>query len=186
MTCIVGIVHEGRVYVGGDAMITATYSGTAMDADASRSPKVFKVGGVVIGWAGSPRLGQLLEHALTLPPLPSDDSGVSRWMAREFVDAVRACTKDGGHARNDMGEEQNGGAYLVGVASRLFQVNADYSLHESTRGYDAAGTGRWVALGALAVLSAERIPPRTKLTRALHAAASVVPSVGGPFTVLSA
>jgi len=71
MTCIVGIQHDGRVYIGGDSAGVAGYSITSR-ADA----KVFTVGPYVMGFTSSFRMGQLLRYGLKAPKPPVVGSAV--------------------------------------------------------------------------------------------------------------
>ncbi|MFE2420722.1 hypothetical protein [Streptomyces hokutonensis] len=45
-------------------------------------------------------------------------------MATRFINAVRACLKEGGWARKDSEQEQ-AGVFLVGIHGRLFEVHDD-------------------------------------------------------------
>jgi hypothetical protein len=55
MTCIVGIVENGKVYMGGDAAGVNGYS-----VRVRKDPKLFKVGEFLFGYTSSFRMGQLL------------------------------------------------------------------------------------------------------------------------------
>ena len=61
MTCVIGLEHKGEVYIGADSAAT---SGWAVSA--TRLPKVFLVNEFLIGYAGSFRMGQLLQHKLQI------------------------------------------------------------------------------------------------------------------------
>jgi hypothetical protein len=97
-----------------------------------------------MGFTTSFRMGQLLHHAFKAPKPKGD---LARFMATVFVDALRACLKDGGWARKDPEQEQ-AGTFLVGVPGRLFAVHDDYQIAEPAGGYAAVGCGGDLALGA--------------------------------------
>ena len=59
MTCIVGLEHDGKVYMGGDSAAVG-----GMDVYPSRIPKVFQAGRYLIGYTTSFRMGQLLQYGL--------------------------------------------------------------------------------------------------------------------------
>ena len=176
MTAIVGLVHNGVVYVGGDS---AGVDGFAITVRADA--KVFRNGGYVFGFTTSFRMGQLIRYALE-PPEPEGE--LERFMSTTFVDAVRACLKDGGWARRD-NEREEGGTFLVGVQGRLFAVHDDYQVAEAADGYAAVGCGDQVALGALYATESIRIRPERRVRVALEAAERFNAGVCAPFVILS-
>jgi hypothetical protein len=172
MTCIVGVAHQGVVYLGGDS---AGIAGRNLDIRAD--PKVFRVGEFVMGFTDSFRMGQLLQHAFVPPPLVEGQE-LHRYMVTAFVDALRTMFKDKGFARDDNGTE-SAGTFLVGVRGRLFAVCSDYQVGENAFGFDAVGCGEAPAKGALFATS--RLSPYARLTRALKAAEQFNTGVRGPF-----
>lgn len=187
MTCIVGLEHAGKVWIGGDAAGTAPET---FEVRERKGAKVFRVGrpgkaGYIIGYTTSFRMGDLLHFALKPPMPPTDPDRLDAFMATRFVDAVRACLKEGGFAKADGPEE--GGQFLVGVRGRLYAVEADYSIGRNSLGYDAVGSGSDVAMGAMFALSSSgKLDPGKALTCALDAAARLNASVRPPFTLLCA
>ena len=99
MTCIVGLVDDCKVYIGGDsaAISTPPYHDLVVRAD----EKVFRNGPFVIGFTSSYRMGQLLRYKLLPPRLVLAHGDLHRFMATAFVDAVRDCLQRGGYARNE-------------------------------------------------------------------------------------
>lgn len=177
MTCIVGLVHEARVYIGGDSAAVSGWDLTVR-ADA----KVFKRGPFVMGFTTSFRMGQLLRYRLEIPKRP-EGMALDEYMATLFVDASRQCLKDGGQAKRE-NEVEEGGSFLVGHEGRLFHVAADYQVGEAVDGFTAVGTGADSARGSLFASSLRR--PRPRVEQALAAAERFNAAVRGPFTVLSA
>jgi ATP-dependent protease HslVU (ClpYQ) peptidase subunit len=175
MTAIVGLVHDGCVYIGGDSAGVDGYSLTVR-ADG----KVFRNGLFLFGFTTSFRMGQLIRYALE-PPSPEGD--LEHFMAVSFVDAVRSCLKEGGWARKD-NEREEGGTFLVGVAGRLFAVHEDYQVAEAADGYAAVGSGEQVALGALYATADTDMEPGERVLVALRAAERFNAGVRGPFVCL--
>ncbi|MGW6292457.1 hypothetical protein [Streptomyces sp. NPDC055058] len=173
MTAIVGIVHDGTVYLGGDSAGVAGYALTVR-AD----HKVFRTGPYVLGFTSSFRMGQLLRYAFA-PPAP-DGGDLARFMATTFVDAVRDTLKAGGWLRKDS-EQEEGGTFLVGVRGRLFRVAGDFQVGEAADGYDAVGCGDELALGALFATARLGLAPRDRLRCALSAAERFSAGVRRPF-----
>jgi hypothetical protein len=174
MTIIAGLVHDGTVYIGGDS---AGLSGYMLTSRADE--KVFRIGDYVIGFTSSFRMGQLLRYSLS-PPIPPK-SGLPRFMATKFVDAVRKCLADGGWVKKES-EREDGGTFLVGVGGRLFRVENDFQVGENIDKYDAVGCAEDVALGAFAVTDGD---PAKRLRRVLAAAERHSGGVRSPFKVVA-
>lgn len=179
MTCIVGLIHDGTVYIGGDSAGIAGYSLTVRADE-----KVFANGPFLMGFTTSFRMGQLLRYKLTPPTHPYVEPGqlmdVPKYMVTCFIDAVRECLKAGGYAEK-LNEQESGGKFLVGYSGRLFIIDSDYQVGESLDGYAAVGCGADIALGALhATMTVE---PRTRVMRALAAAERHSAGVRGPFVI---
>lgn len=174
MTCIAGLVHNGRVYIGADSAGIGGW-----DLTIRADEKAFTTGPYVMGFTDSFRMGQLLRYSLT-PPEPTED--LQRFMVTAFVDAVRGCLKAGGYARKE-NEQESGGAFLVGVRGSLFVVCGDYQVAEPADQMAAVGCGAQVALGAL--YATQWSPePGNRLDTALRAAERLSAGVRGPFTIV--
>ncbi|WP_433233811.1 hypothetical protein [Actinomadura nitritigenes] len=175
MTAIAGLVHDGRVHLGGDSAGVGGYALTVR-ADA----KVFANGPYVMGFTTSFRMGQLLRWSLEAPHPKGD---LEKFMSTVFVDAVRETLKDGGWLRKDS-EREGGGTFLVGVRGRLFTIESDFQVGEAADGYAAVGCGHDLALGALYATSGQR-KPRRRLRLALEAAERFSAGVRGPFAYVA-
>lgn len=179
MTCIIGLVEKGKVYIGGDSVgaNVRTYQTIIR-----RDRKVFKNGEFVIGFTSSFRMGQLLQYAFS-PPKRHPDQDVFTYMATVFVNAVRDCFKTGGFAEKH-NDAESGGMFLVGYQGRLFSIDSDYHVGEAASGFDACGCGESIALGAMYV--SEGTPAKKRILDALAAAERYSGYVRGPFHVEAA
>lgn len=177
MTCIVGLVEGGVVYMGGDS---AGIEGYALAV--RKDPKVFKKGPAVIGYTSSFRMGQLLRYKLDLPDGHTGD--LFEWMCSTFVDQVRDVLAEGGYAKKENNVE-HGGRFLVGLHGRLFMVDSDYEVSERAHTFDAVGCGADVALGSLFTSSSAVGVPAHRVRRALCAAEEFSAGVRHPFTILN-
>lgn len=175
MTCIVGVEHGGRVWIGGDSAGVAGYSITSR-ADS----KVFRNGPYVMGFTSSFRMGQLLRWKLEPPKPPKEPEYLECFMSTEFVDAVRKCLSSGGYAAKK-NEVEEGGTFLVGVKGVLFTVESDFQVGLNHDGYDAVGCGQDLALGSL--FTTVGVKPKARVKAALMAAAHHSAGVAGPFVV---
>ena len=82
MTCIVGLLHDNSVYIGGDSAGVADYSLTVRADE-----KVFVNDGFIMGFTKSFRMGQLLRYCFKPPPY-HPDSDLDEYMVKDFVNAV--------------------------------------------------------------------------------------------------
>lgn len=178
MTCIVGIVSDGKVFVGGDSAAAEGW-----EVRPTQLKKVFRLGKLVIGYTSSFRMGQILQYHLNVPPEKKDDKDDLAYMASTFAEAVRSCLKDFGFSKVSENQEE-GGTFLVGYKGKLYCVHSDFQVNEMIDGMDAVGCGRQYALGAMRVL--EHLPPEERITRALEVAAYFSAAVLSPFVVLEA
>lgn len=172
MTCIVGIVHDGKVLIGADSAGSNGYS-----ISNRKDVKVFKNGDFVIGCTSSFRMIQLLQFMLR-PPRRHPDTDVMKFMVTEFAEAVRGCFKAGGFAQTDNNADK-GGTFLVGYEGRLFCMQSDFQVAESADGFDACGCGQDVALGVMH--SNTHLDPKARVLKSLETAAYFSCGVRGPF-----
>lgn len=179
MTCIVGVKTTSGVMLGGDTLGVSGYDGTVR-ADG----KVFNLTGqVACGFTSSYRMGQILEHHVTVPPFKRGED-LFAWAVREFVPAVRDAFKEHGYTKVDNNRESSG-AFLLAVRDRLFRVEDDFQVAEAADGFDSCGCGQSYALGAIEALRHQpqfKSKPQEVLRGALAIAAKFSIGVGGPFT----
>ena len=175
MTCIVGLVHEGVVYIGGDS---AGVAGLSLTVRADE--KVFQNGEFLMGFTTSFRMGQLLRYSLE-PPRRHPDDDIHQYMVVGFVNAVRECLKAGGYA-SKKDDVESAGTFLVGYQGRLFEIESDYQVGIPGDGYAAVGSGQDIARGALFATQGQE--PRQRVLTALQAAERFSAGVRGPFHIL--
>ena len=180
MTAIVGLVSDGRVYIGGDS--AGVDSGLSLAVRAGS--KVFRNGKYLFGFTTSFRMGQLIRHALQPPKPPRAPAQLDRFMSTTFIDAIRDCLKTGGWVRRENDREE-GGTFLVGVRGRLYSVEEDFQVGQTADGYAAVGSGAAVALGALYATALTPMSPKKRVKVALRAAERFNAGVRGPFVCLS-
>lgn len=174
MTCIAGLVHKGKVYIGGDS--AGVYGlGLVVRSD----EKVFRRGEFLMGFTSSFRMGQLLRFSLECKQQTDKDDYA--FMCTKFIDAVRACLKAGGYATMKDGAE-SGGGFLVGYRGSLYEVCSDYQVGILADGYAAIGCGEAIAQGSL--YSTAKMPPKQRILTALRAAERHSAGVRGPFLVM--
>lgn len=174
MTCIVGIVHKKKVYIGGDSAGVSNY-----DITVRADSKVFTNKDFIFGFTSSFRMGQLLRYSF-VPPTRNKHQDVYEYMVTEFVDGVRNCLTAGGYAKKN-NEVETGGTFLVGYHGRLFSVQSDYQVAENVLPYEAVGCGESYALGSL--FTTELKQPTSRIKLALSAAEQFSAGVCSPFRI---
>lgn len=147
MTCIVGLVRDGQVYLGGDsASVSDNRCITIV-----KNPKVFRKGEFVMGYTSSWRMGQLIQYHF-IPPQRDLQQDLMEYMVMNFIDGIRRLFKEGGWAKIENNQE-HGGSFLVGYQGRLFTIHGDYQVAESANPYDSVGCGSNIALGVMFALT---------------------------------
>lgn len=181
MTCIVGLKHGKKIFIGGDSAAVCGYEVTPR-----KDAKVFVRDGVAFGCAGSFRMRDLVRYSLEIPELRRGEN-LNEYMCVDFVDSLRACFTAGGHMRKD-NEQERGACLLVGIRGRLFHIAWDYQVGENSAPYSAIGCADQIALGAMTQLVplGKGVTPERAIRRALSAAALFNGGVCAPFKVVSA
>jgi hypothetical protein len=183
LTCIAGIVSNGVVYIGGDS------AGIAGDSLRHRKDeKVFllenNLDKMAFGFTTSFRMGQLLRYGFKVPDQPRNMDDME-YLCTLFIDSIRNCFKNGGwlEKRNDM---ECGGTFLMGYRGKLYYIGSDFQVGETNNSFDAVGSGREVAIGALHVLSnMNSFTVEEKIIKSLEAAEQYNSAVAGPFKIVS-
>jgi 20S proteasome alpha/beta subunit len=177
LTCIAGLVNDGKVWIAGDSA-ASNGQNVAIRADT----KVFTIGPYVMGFTSSFRMGQLLRYSLKIGE--PDTWDVDRFMATTFMDAIRDTLRTGGWIKATESRE-SGGTFLVGIGGQLYTVQDDFQIGHTFNDYAAVGSGYLAALGSLHTSDGLIADPKERLTAALTAAADHVSGVAAPFVVLS-
>ena len=177
MTCIVALEHAGAAWIGSDS-----FMGSADVRDQTDRPKFFARAGMAIGFAGSFRGAQLIEHRVQFRPIKTGEDA-QRYLVVEVARKIRSSFSREGAAIRTIGEADSHDAeMLVCLQGQVWTIQDDYSVIRSAHGFAAIGAGQLFALGALAA-SSPKAAPRARLMAALRAAAKLSPQVSGPFHV---
>lgn len=175
MTCIVGIVSAGDVWIGADS---ETSSGWSRFQDGV--PKVYRLLDFLIAQSGPVRLSNILRYQF----LPPDDTANDQlgYMVGLFVPALRKLYRENGALKvEDSLESVDSGKIMVGYRGQLFEIDTDFSVVSHARGYNAIGIGEEYALGAL--FATEDLPPQARIHLALSASMKHSMGVYEPFVI---
>jgi hypothetical protein len=182
----VGLVHEGRVWLGGDAAasdhdgLTVTYA----------APKVFRRGHLLLGCVESFRMRDLLEHQFQVPAFRKGQD-TEDYIFRIVLEEIRRTFTAGGYVLDEDTEDEDdfmpSGAILLGFHGRLFTVDWDYHIGEVRDRFMAIGAGAAYALGSLHVTHelGQQLTPRARVTNALKVSAHYCGTVRPPFRIVS-
>lgn len=187
MTCIVGLVQDGEVWIGGDSA-SSNESGVDIRSD----KKIFTLRSrtegqeYLIGFANSYRMGQIIQYhtQIPYPAYRTPDKELDGYMVRTFCSSIEAAFKKNNYVSS---EEDQGptGDFLVGIKGHLYQISSDMSIARFDCNYTAVGSGAEYALGALHALKGYDVMPEERVKMALEAAEEHSPSVRRPFILLS-
>lgn len=185
MTCIIGLEHKGKVWIGGDGV---AFLENSLGLRHRLDPKVFTVQEVLFGFTSSFRLGQLLRFSLAIPPQAAECDDFE-YLCTDFINAVRECLKIGGFATLADNEEEDqqgerGGFFLIGYKGRLYNIQNDYQVGIPRLPFDALGCGEDYALGSLLTTQGQKIGPQKRITLAFTAATYFSAAVAPPFSII--
>lgn len=182
MTCVVGLVKDGVVYIGADSLGSNNLSKTVRN-----DKKVFKMKDTnkgVIGFAGSYRIGQLLMYSTGLIDSRDEPNIDHEYLVTKTIPKVSNILNQGGCEINNSGEKE-GGVFLLGYNDKLYGVYSDYQVSESSYSYNAIGSGSLHAMGSLFSTEGLNMTPQERIVKALQSAQEFARGVQAPFYILN-
>jgi ATP-dependent protease HslVU (ClpYQ) peptidase subunit len=169
MTCIVALKENGKIYFGADKALSDSYTMRRMSYN-----KIFKKGKYIIGYTGSPRMGQLLEHSIELPDPP--EGGIDlHFMISLFIESVRKGFKEYGFSEIENNKEK-GGTFIIGVDGEIFKVYSDFQVSTFENNFVCCGSGDDFAEAVMEVMK-DILPPKERIAKAIEIAGKFVMSV---------
>jgi hypothetical protein len=187
MSVVVGIQHNGIVYVGADSQST----GGSGDQYTRLDKKIFLSCGYIMGVVGSSRIAQLLKTATNIPQLPATLKSATeaeldgtklfeaeKFFVTKFVPHLKQLFTDFGteHDADDASD------ILVAIGPWMVVIETDWQVGIYADKYIAIGSGSGPSLGSLA--STENVDPEQRLHLALQASAKHTNTVSAPFYML--
>lgn len=186
MTCIVGVVEDGVVWLGADscAGTTGTY-----DHYPIKEPKLLYCEGTPVadsvlgGYSGSFRFGQLMAHHFIMPTERDTSADALGYLVGTFLSAVRKTLQAHKFLHLEDGVESvpDDAQFLFASHGRLWVMQSDFAVIESLHGEDAIGCGMAYALGSLHGTRSFEITALERVELALKAAAERSAYVQPPF-----
>lgn len=183
MTCIIGYMAGGKIYMGGDSAVITKSGDSAIIRTMTEPPKVFKTGEWLIGFSGTPRFGQILRDCFHPTPIGTSED-VVKYLTETFVKELIE-TLD----KLKYLEIRNGEAscypFLIGTQGRIFKIGTDLVALEVKDDFTAIGSGEEFALGALDALeNYSNLTVKQRIANALRITAKYHPYVREPFTII--
>ena len=176
MTVIVGLKHNGNIYIGGDSAGVRGY-----EIRQRNDTKVFIKGSFIFGYTTSFRMGQILRFAFE-PPKRKNGTDIFEYMCTSFINELRKTFKNHGFFKNDHGTDQ-GGEFIVGYASRLFSIESDFQVAEIVDDFTACGCAHDLAMGSMFSTKDLIKDPNERILMALKAAERYSSAVSMPFVI---
>ena len=168
MTCVVGLSHKGKLYLGADCLGSTSHGDKLRRID----KKVFRNNDILIGISGSFRVRDLLMYA----DIPKIEYPLDKYMRTTFVNFIR-----------QLFEKVDGDfSLIIGIEGKLYTVYSDYQVEESRFPFMSIGSGCQTALGTLYSLHKmkSKLHPKKKIKLALDAAAEFTTTVSAPHVFL--
>jgi len=183
MSCIIGVIHQDKVYAGADSLAAQNEDGSK---GITKDEKLFIKNGLLIGSVGVPRVQQIIKYNMTFPKY---EKGVDpfKYIVNKFVVKLQECLRKHGSVSNGS-DIQNFGetVIMVGIKipePRLFIVCSNFQVEEECNPYMAIGSGEKYALGSLHATGriVKHWGPTQRIGLALEAAEKFNNTVGKPF-----
>ena len=173
MTCIVALRHEDKIFMAGDR--GASNDGNILSLD---SPKVWKVGPYLIGYAGSMD-GDRIRH--NFKPTPPTIKDTDKYMHTKFIKELREFYNEFWIDTSKEGDL----SLILAVRNEIYEHSSgDMSLSKYTLPYLSAGSGSEYAYGVLYATDKQK-NARNRVQQAVSAAIKFSPSCMGPVDIVS-
>lgn len=182
MTCIVALVENGVVYMGADSLGSNGHTKTVR-----KDKKLFKLkdtDSALLGFTSSYRMGQLLMYASGLIDKRDEPNIDHEYLVTKFIPNIIHLFENGGYNRNHSGEKK-GWTFLLAYKDKLYNIQSDYQVGESSLNYDACGSGEDHALGSLHSTEGLDLTPQERIVKALKAAQEFGVGVQAPFYIMN-
>jgi ATP-dependent protease HslVU (ClpYQ) peptidase subunit len=174
MTCIVGLVENGKVYIGGDSLITQkSYS------QSIKKQKVFIKDNILFGCSGIAKSVQHFRFKFKIPDQKSTENDL-KYLCFTFIEELSKSFCGAGINPDDYP------CILVGFNGHLYKIGEDLVVTESCDNFNSCGCGSTLAVAAMKALNDHtKLTPKLKIQETLKVAAHFNKSVQKPFDILS-
>jgi ATP-dependent protease HslVU (ClpYQ) peptidase subunit len=182
MTVVIGLKHNGAVWIGADSRVTDN-DGTKFDLDSSLDSKIIKLNHFVIGFAGDLSAKSYMESFISTRKGVKSTKITDKNSVMKFFLAFRWFLK------NDVGLDESEVSkievsWLIATKDRLF-VSDEYNAILEFNSFCTIGTGASASRAVLEYLDLYEpsMEPEKKLARAYQVAVRHNASCGGHMEV---
>jgi ATP-dependent protease HslVU (ClpYQ) peptidase subunit len=181
MTCIIGYKDKENVYMGGDRCISDTNS-----KDSNFHSKVFKKYNILFGFCGCLRIPQLIKYKFSPPDLKVGQD-LDEYIYTDFIDTLINLLESNksSYSNDNVASMDNETTIMVGIGNKLFCIEDNYQIIESSNNYYAIGNGREHAIGCLYGIDNTKLTIEKKILKALECSAEFSVGVRGPFDIIN-
>jgi 20S proteasome alpha/beta subunit len=166
MTCIAGIMKDGKVHLAGERGASQDNYIVSID-----KPKIWKSGPYIFGYAGTFD-AQIIQYNF-IPPVP--EGNLDKFMHGKFLKSLKAFYNEW-----DIGGKDSEISLLIGIKGKLYEHEAEgFTMISYDRDYVAIGSGADYAIGSLHATQNHKDPKR-RLALALDCAIKFSTSCIGP------
>lgn len=185
MSCVIGLVTEDGVLLGSDSgasdgniIVSSNQSKLFVREVLGTHGQKIRIG---IGAVGSIKAGMVLAHKFSPPDIL--DAKPDEYVMAELVPVIEKLFRENGVIDEKCAQHSDGTMLLVAVLNNLYYVGEDFGVISNSNGYDAIGSARELALGAICALLQVDTPPKMTVEVALNAAAMLTAFVEYPFEI---
>lgn len=172
MTAIIGLEHDGKVYIGADS---AAVSKEQYIIDICAEKKIFKNKNFIFGGAGSFRLMQITQYTFD-PPFHKKHLSDMKYLCGPFIKQFMKTVDEDQYELN--------GQLLMGYKGKLYCIQNDFHISSLAESFCSIGIGSQFAIGAMASNVGIK-DPKERILQALKVSEKFCAGVCGPFHVMS-
>lgn len=181
MTCIIALKENDYIYLAGDsAAVDDNYS-----INQIKDGKLFKNGDMYFGFAGSFRMGQLLQHVFK-PPKHKPHKTDLQYMCSDFIAALQKCfEKNGFDGESDSKRKQNDGDFIVIYNNNIYVIDDEFQVLQFAQNFTSVGIGECFANASLYTSSViGGIDPEMRIHMAMESANKFCTGVIPPYNII--
>jgi len=167
MSVVVSINDKNKIYMASDSM--------ASDDETFRytvTPKIYKRDGFLIGIAGSVALVQFLMESWKKPKDVFELRNILIALAK--ATGCMNVVNDG-----DCSTQYIPATFLVGHRRKIYEITVNFNVIEYEENYNAIGSGKNFALGALCATEKLDLTPKQRVNMAVEVSSRFCLTVGG-------
>lgn len=174
MTIVAAVEKNSKVYFGCDSIF-----GTDDLKDKFADSKFVKFPDLIIGFSGYLRAFQVVKRQLKIR---KDIKKTDDWFHINFISSMKDVLRKNGVlvVENEQEKLPSNCNFLIGFKGKIYEMDDDFSMFRSARGFACIGSGSNVALGSLWT-TRDLASPQARLRLALEASVELVPSCAPPF-----